>query len=885
MIRKFRRQRSILKFDKLEQRQLLASITFENGAVVVGGNATDDTIELVGNADLQSFTVKINNDPNLTETFQYSDVTELTVFAGSGNDRISNTLRRDSRIYGGIGNDYIEGGYQNDSLFGGLGNDVLVGRNGSDTLRGQEGTDWIYGGPGIDRLFGFEGNDRLFGGPGNDFLQGDAGNDELRGQVGSDRIFGGTGNDRLFGDSGNDVLAGHDGDDFLVGGVGDDRLNGFAGNDLLNGSEDNDIINAGPGNDTVNGGLGNDVIVGFDGVNSLNGNGGNDVINGGKAVDNIQGGSGDDFLAGNDGNDVLTGGDGADHLQGNAGNDLLNGNGGDDVINAGLGDDRVNGGTGNDVITGVGGANTLNGNGGNDRINGGQAEDTIRGGSGDDVLAGNDGQDVLLGGHGNDRIFGGHGNDQIRGEQGDDFLYGQQGDDAIYASTGDDRINGNDGSDLVYYFANEIDFGVDRAGPNFLVNDLRSSDRINTYGDDMLSDVEELGFGDESNVTRRPIVETLTQFDDSSEFASRINETLPNGWKSRVQIVGDDVWIRTVRPNGRAHLNFRFGSTGVIAEIRDANSGRSLLAPSFNGEMTDRVVQWTLWEVGQTVRHDVQSLPEFEDRFNLTQAGNFENAFNGTVDVDINAQERQVDVWSVVDHNWRSEQNPHMDGTITALTRTTILDGGAILVRRIVRIGEIRLNGKPVSIHNPYLEAWTPLSDSTFDSLAFSIDANGNPDRWFADGSIPNYPHIPVQNTRGWAVSYNRQNTASSQTLAVVFGTDEGTVHHANGSETAPRRFDLNSLDFAGGMAILPGLFPGSLGEGAIIDQHLVLLPGEGINSSTSARLDALAESLPPPRVYHAGAELGGELTDIADRLSTLTGERRVATDNIAKLI
>ena len=52
-------------------------------------------------------------------------------------------------------------------------------------------------------------------------------------------------------------------------------------------------------------------------------------------------------------------------------------------------------------------------------------------------------------------------------------------------------------------------------------------------------------------------------------------------------------------------------------------SGQNLLAPSFQGERTDRVVQWTLWELGQTIRHNVASLPDFEDRFNLTQAGTF----------------------------------------------------------------------------------------------------------------------------------------------------------------------------------------------------------------------------------------------------------------------
>lgn len=894
-VRKRQQQLPVADYQKLEQRQLLASVIFDSPTVIVYGSAADDVIELVGNADFESFTVKINSDSNLTKTFSYADVAQVKVFAGSGDDRVTNTLLRDSLVYGGSGNDYLEGGYRNDVLFGGEGNNTLLGGNGNDTLRGHSGIDWIFGGNGVDRLFG---------GTGNDFLQGNGGDDELHGEGGADRLFGGEGNDRLFGELGNDELAGQNGNDLLVGGAGDDLLQGNSGNDLLNGNEGGDTINAGPGDDTVYGGTGDDLIAGFDGVNSLNGNGGNDRINGGKAVDNIQGGSGDDFLAGNEGNDVLIGGSGEDRILGNAGDDLINGNEGDDTIIAGLGNDTVNGGTGHDFITGIDGSNTLSGNGGNDRIHGGNSVDNIQGGSGNDFLAGAAGNDTLAGGTGNDRMFGGsdddhldggagddaiygqQGNDSLFGDQGDDVISGNEGNDEILASFGDDRINGDSGSDLLYYFANEIDFRVDQVGANYRLTDLRIPNEQRTYGIDRLTDVEELAVGEESNAIRKPIADTVSRPVDSNSIITRINEVLPEGWSSQVRIVGNDIWMRTIKPNGETDLDFRLGSAGVIAEIRDGNSGRSLLAPSFRGELTDRVVQWTMWESGPTVRHDVPSLSDFEDRFNVTQAGTFSGELNGTVDVNVDSQAGQVDVWSVVDQNWRSEQDPHMDGTMTALTRTTVLDGGAILIRRVVRVGEIRLNGESVSLASPFFEAWTPFSDSAFDSLALSIDASGNPDRWFADGqNIPRYLHTEVRDTRGWATSFVRQNSEGGNNISVVYGTDKGTVHHADGSETTSHNYQLNTLDFDGGMAILPALFPGSLSEGAIIDQHIILMPGESINASTPKQLDALADRLPPPRIYHAGAELGGELSAIANRLSNLTGESRVATDNLARLL
>jgi len=71
-------------YQNLEPRQLLASIGSENGEVLVRGTATADEIELVGELHFRSFTIRINSDANLTQTFQYSEVSKLTVFAGVG---------------------------------------------------------------------------------------------------------------------------------------------------------------------------------------------------------------------------------------------------------------------------------------------------------------------------------------------------------------------------------------------------------------------------------------------------------------------------------------------------------------------------------------------------------------------------------------------------------------------------------------------------------------------------------------------------------------------------------------------------------------------------------------------------------------------------------
>jgi len=88
MIRK-KTSRHSVGYQKLENREMLTSIVFDSGALVITGSDGIDNISLVGSSDFQSFTVSISSDPTLTETFLYSDVTELTVFAGGGDDNVT----------------------------------------------------------------------------------------------------------------------------------------------------------------------------------------------------------------------------------------------------------------------------------------------------------------------------------------------------------------------------------------------------------------------------------------------------------------------------------------------------------------------------------------------------------------------------------------------------------------------------------------------------------------------------------------------------------------------------------------------------------------------------------------------------------------------------
>jgi RTX calcium-binding nonapeptide repeat (4 copies) len=81
---------------------------------------------------------------------------DVDIFAGGGNDRVTNTTNYWTRVDGLFGADVLDG----------QGNDVLIGGAGNDRLFGQAGKDTLLGGPGNDRINGGGGNDIVDCGPG-----------------------------------------------------------------------------------------------------------------------------------------------------------------------------------------------------------------------------------------------------------------------------------------------------------------------------------------------------------------------------------------------------------------------------------------------------------------------------------------------------------------------------------------------------------------------------------------------------------------------------------------------------------------------------------------------------------------------------------------------
>ncbi|MBM0204740.1 hypothetical protein JNW90_17880 [Micromonospora sp. STR1s_5] len=222
---------------------------------------------------------------------------QTSVFAGDGNDVVTNWGQSQATIYGGGGDDTLRSdGAGNNLLDGGDDNDTLVSNSGAgDTLHGGDGNDTFYSLVGNTLIYGDAGDDAIYsrGAEGHDTLYGGLGDDIIRSEGGGFTL--------VYGDEGNDdltsIVTGHD---TLYGGTGDDTLTSMAGNSVLYGGDDNDtLITNGLGHDTLYGGAGDDhfeIVSGGD--NHLFGDAGNDnfTIFTHSGNDTIEGGTGTNEL-------------------------------------------------------------------------------------------------------------------------------------------------------------------------------------------------------------------------------------------------------------------------------------------------------------------------------------------------------------------------------------------------------------------------------------------------------------------------------------------------------------------------------------------------------------------------------------------------------------
>jgi Ca2+-binding RTX toxin-like protein len=211
------------------------AVTVNGRVLTVTGTRGSDRVVVICHRD--GF-VRVNKKAPDTGIVKCSDIVEVDVVAGPGNDRVD---------LSGVNYQF---GQANFPDFGtGVGAAGLLGPGKDHYVGSRAGFNLVYGNAGADTARGGKWRDTFTGGSGDDKLIGLGGKDVLLGKAGADRLLGGAGGDLLSGNAGDDILAGQAGADLLGGGGGNDTLIGGPGNDRLFGGHGKDRLRGGGGRD------------------------------------------------------------------------------------------------------------------------------------------------------------------------------------------------------------------------------------------------------------------------------------------------------------------------------------------------------------------------------------------------------------------------------------------------------------------------------------------------------------------------------------------------------------------------------------------------------------------------------------------------------------
>lgn len=388
------------------------------------------------------------------------------------------------------------------------------------------------------------------------------------------------------------------------------------------------------------------------------------------------------------------------------------------------------------------------------------------------------------------------------------------------------------------------------------------------------TDVETTGETTEAATTGGPY-----DFDDVAPLE---DSPLDPGWSCAAFISGDDVWLRTAQ-DGQERFDARVGAGGAIAELRDIAGGYApLLSPSFNDEATDRVIQWTWW--APSVTHPVDGLPEFEWRFNVTQGGTFDDLLAPIHWVTLDAAGCRVEVYASPRDQWKTEQQPHMQGTFAARTLYQVIGPGLIAIRRTLLVPPATLEGAPAPFAAVYLEGWTPMRRPTFDALALGLAPDGAPTWWYKAGqNLPTYPQIDVSTTSGFALVFNSV-APSDPVVGVLFGT-RAPCRYVAGECVETGGHVLNSMEWNNGIGVLPGLHLTDVETGVVVETYMVLAPSRALMSGLPDQLYALAPTIPAPRLLEPGAALSPALAELVETLAELPAQQGTRTEHLGPLV
>lgn len=348
---------------------------------------------------------------------------------------------------------------------------------------------------------------------------------------------------------------------------------------------------------------------------------------------------------------------------------------------------------------------------------------------------------------------------------------------------------------------------------------------------------------------------------------------LSAGWTANSWLDGCDIYLNA-QLNGVTAWTVRLGPAGVISELKSA-TGVALLSPPWANERTDRVVQWTLWDLGMFA--STGSWP-VSPLFNVTQAGTFDdtlnprpaNSISPTLKTVLSSNPTRVDIYSMPQDQWSSQNQAVFTGKFPCLTRYEVVGPGVLTIRRVVLVGAATKYASPENYHEIYFEAWTPMKRNPFTAIAFSASASGVPAWWYRNGfNIPHYQNFNAATTGGYAIAYTESGYATKTAAAICFGIAPA-ASWSNGVSTPTGSHTLNSMEWNTGTGLLPSIHLLNPPNFTLLDVRLAMVVGPGLNSDFMTRLAYVNANIPAPRILFPGTTIDGELATIRTSLQNL---------------
>jgi hypothetical protein len=311
---------------------------------------------------------------------------------------------------------------------------------------------------------------------------------------------------------------------------------------------------------------------------------------------------------------------------------------------------------------------------------------------------------------------------------------------------------------------------------------------------------------------------------------------------------------------------------------------RALLAPSYQTEETDRIIQSVFWGQTENVQ-DVKNGKGFERNFNINLGGNASNQYAPIISVQRDAQ--KIDIYTVPFAQFLADFDPAFTGPVSHFSRYEMRANGMLKIRRIILIPDIKKNGISVGNYQLYYEQWNPFlfSNTTFNRMAYHLYKDGTPNANYllespalnAENPIPYYHNTDVDQTQGYVVLYQNGAAKTAPVVGMVYGTKNAVVQGNMGAQNK-----INSMRSGNVVALLPALYVYNTQGQSILDYVYYIVPRSASTPAFKTLLESLVAEIPAPHIYGPGTQLPAELKTIAGNLVQNLSKPGVRTAHLA---